>query len=278
MCPEKDNTTNNIPEKETEEIIQSNAAKVLNALSPDTGETEPEVYVQGNRISNFWYHHKWKVILSGFFAFVLITLTVQFAAQSNPDITLLYAGPYYITPNENQAFVSCLSGIAQDYNGDGEKKILLHDMVFLTAKQIQDAEEQHGSLTLNRQTNAQIAEQFTYEIMAGESLLCLLAPEQFAQIAAVDAWVPLTEIFGYEPEGTVDGCGLLLKETKFYKYYSQAQVFEEDTIIALRKLTTIRKFMGEKEAKQAQEWYKDLFYRIGTFEYPEGYSAPEAVS
>jgi len=275
-APEGDGTQEQTRKTDSpEEVGQSNAAKVLRALEKDGGQDEPPVYAQGSRLSNFWYHHKWKVILTAFFGFVFIVLTTQFMAKSSPDITLLYAGPYYVTPNESQAFTACVTGLIDDYNGDGEKKVLLHDMVFLTPKQIEEAESRGDTVTLNRQTNSQIAEQFTYEIMAGESLLCFLAPEQFAQIAAVEAWVPLEEIFGYEPEGAVDGCGLRLSETKFYKYYGQARIFGEDIIIALRKLTTFDRFLGEKEALEAQGWYKDLFCRIGTFEYPEGYVEPE---
>ena len=111
--------------------------------------------------------------------------------------------------------------------------------------------------------------------MAGDSLICFFAPDQYASVASAEAFVPLAEIFGETPEGAVDDCGLPLCETKFYQYYTQMHIFGEDTVIALRKLTTFNKMKGEEKMAQVYENHRDLFYKIGAFEYPEGYTPPE---
>ena len=239
-------------ENTAEEVGQSNAAKRLQALGKmeepdDTSDVPPE---KGSRLSNFWYHHKWKVIIITAFAFIFVSLGTQFVGKSNPDIKILYAGPLYFTPNQSQAVSLCLYDLMDDYNGDGDKKIAFNDLVYMTAEQMLAAQEAAlaagEEFAVDRQSNAQTAEQFTYEIMAGDSLICFFAPDQYESVAAAEAFVPLTEIFGEVPEGAVDDCGLLLCETKFYKYYSQMHIFGEDTVIALKKLTTINKMKGEK--------------------------------
>ncbi|MBQ3178374.1 MAG: hypothetical protein IJB52_11200 [Clostridia bacterium] len=277
MCPEEKR------ENTAEEVGQSNAAKRLQALgkmdeSDDTSDVQPE---KGSRLSNFWYHHKWKVIIITAFAFIFVSLGTQFVGKSNPDIKILYAGPLYFTPNQSSAVSACMYDLMEDSNGDGEKKIAVNDLVYMTAQQMLDAEEaalaREEEFAVNRQSNAQTAEQFTYEIMAGDSLICFLAPDQYESVAAVEAFVPLEEIFGYIPEGAVDGCGLRLCETKFYKYYTAVQIFGEDTVIALKKLTTINKMKGE-EMELYHARHMDLFRKIGAFAYPEGYVPPEETA
>ncbi len=267
--------------KQEEEIATSNAAKVLAAL-----DKEPEAVVEeavpmglGAKLSNFWYHHKWKVIIVSAFAFILITVSAQFVTRGNPDIRILYAGPLYFTPNQSNAVSTCLYDLMDDYNGDGEKKIAINDIVYMTADQIREAQadaEAHGEeFALDRQSNAQTAEQFTYEVMAGDCLLCFLAPDQYQSVAEVEAFVPLTEIFGEVPDGAIDEYGIRLCETKFYKYYTAVQVFGEDTIVALKQLTTVNRMKGDKMEKSHAD-HMDLFRQIGTFEYPEGYTPPAA--
>ena len=282
MCPEerKELPADSPENTNTEEPTRSIAAKRLQALGETTSPAEEVPPAKGSRFVNFWYHHKWKVIITAAFAFILITLGAQFASKSTPDIKILYAGPLYFTPNQSSAVSVCLYDLMEDYNGDGEKKIAVNDLVYMTAQQMLDAQEAAlaagEEFAVNRQANAQTAEQFTYEIMAGDSLLCFLAPDQYRSVADVEAFVPLEEIFGYIPEGAVDDCGLRLCETKFYKYYNAVQIFGEDTIVALKKLTTINKMKGE-EMEVYHGHHMELFRSIGTFAYPEGYVPPEEI-
>ncbi len=269
---------NNRAKDETDNIPQSIAAKRL--LREDhTEEPEPIEVEKVSFLSNFWYHHKWKVILITAFAFIFITVGTQFIGKSNPDIKILYAGPLYFTPNQSQGVSLCLQNVMEDYNGDGEKKIAITDMVYMTAEQMlraQEAAEAAGEeFAVDRQSNAQTAEQFTYEIMAGDCWLCFFSPEQYESVADVEAFVPLTEIFGEVPAGAIDECGIRISETKFYKYYTAMQIFGEDTILALRKLTTFNKMKGEEKMQVVHGYHKDLMYQIGMFEYPEGYVPPE---
>ncbi len=274
MHPEDKNQQN-----ENENIPQSNAAKRLMLQGAMEEDASPIVVEKESFLSNFWYHHKWKVIIISAFAFIFLSVGTQFLSKSNPDIKMLYAGPLYFTPNQSQGVSLCLQDLMEDYNGDGEKKIAITDMVYMTAQQMLDAQAEAEAtgeeFAVDRQSNAQTAEQFTYEIMAGDSWLCFFAPDQYASVADAQAFVPLTEIFGEVPEGAVDECGIRISETKFYKYYTAMQIFGEDTVVALRKLTTFNKMKGEEKMRAVHGHHKELFYKMGTFEYPEGYTPPE---
>jgi len=273
---EKNNQTEN-----TQPEIESNAARVLRARGTDiTPPPEDTAPLKGNRFSNFWYHHKWKVIITCAFAFIFATLAVQFANKSNPDITILYAGPVYMTPNQAQDLSRCLYDVMDDFNGDGEKKVEIHDIIYLTDNQYEKAKAEADAagedFYLNIMSNAQTADQFNYEIIAGESLLCLLAEDQYREAASLDVFVPLTELGLTVPENmAIDNCGIRFSETAFYKFYDAVQVFPEDTILAVRKLTYINQLKSKKKTAAWQENAQDLFAAIVTFSYPEGYVPPQ---
>lgn len=270
----------NTPEQ-NEEL--SNAARVLKATAgeDDAAQNAAHTPVHGNPIANFWYHHKWKVIVGGVFLFMGITLLTQFMGKSNPDITILYAGPDYITANDNRKFCAALSGIMDDYNGDGEKKVLLNDIIYMTGNQIRAAkaaaEENGDDFAYNQQANAQTAEQFTYEIMAGDSLLCFLCEDQYETVRDADGFVPLAEIFDEVPDYAVDAYGLRLSDTPFAQYFTICRIFPEETVVALRRVTTLSKVKGQEKMEKQAAWHRDLFEKIVNFTFPEGYTPETKV-
>ncbi len=269
----EDNTNKNIPDPDEE---LSNAARVIRATEGEPPVRKEETPVHGNPFANFWYHHKWKVIVIGVFVFMGITLLVQFLQKSNPDITILYAGPDYITANDNRKFCTALSGIMDDYNGDGEKKVLLNDIIYMTSDQIraarEAAEENGDDFAYDQQANAQTAEQFTYEIMAGESLLCFLCEGQYETVRDAGGFVPLSEIFDTVPDSAVDEYGVRLYDTPFAQYFTISHIFPEETIVALRKVTTISQVRGQAKMEKKAAWHRDLFEKIVNFTFPEGYT------
>ena len=56
----------------------------------------------------------------------------------------------------------------------------------------------------------------------------------------------LSELFDEIPEGAIDEFGVRFSETKLFEYYSEAQVFPEDAVIAIRKLSTMS-FLSKTE-------------------------------
>lgn len=270
------------PNKKTPEADGelSNAARVLRAHgeSEAVSETEEQT-VRGNVLENFWYHHKWKVVVIGIFLFMGITLFCQFMNKSNPDVTILYAGPEYITANDNRKFCTVLTNLMEDYNEDGEKKVILNDIIYMTSDQIREAkaaaEEADEDFAYDQQSNAQTSEQFTYEIMAGDSLLCILSMDQYEIVRDADGFLPLSEILDEIPTYALDAYGIPLSQTPFYEYFTISHIFPDDAVIALRRLTTLSKSKGQEKMEKKLEWNKDLFRKIVEFQFPEGYVPTE---
>ena len=268
-------------EKQTEQN-ESNAARRIRMLGEEIEDDKPVDEKEIDKVGNFWYHHKWKVIIIGFFTFMILTASIQFFSRQNPDVNLMYSGPDYITPNQNQAFCDALEDLMPDYNGDGDLYAQLNDLVYLTAGQlaIKEAEamEYGDTYSLDRTANRQAEERFTYEIFGAEAPLCILAKDQYEMVKGEGGFMPLKELYPdgeyTAPEGAVDDFGVLLKDTKFAKFYTAAQIFPEDAILCLRRVPTMSAITGREKAEKKHEFHKDIFRRILAFEYPEGYVEP----
>ncbi len=276
-----DERNNNTEKNNTaeDEVFESNAARRIRARDEmDEPTDEPELKI--NKWQNFWYHNKFKVIMISAFAFILTVAAVQFFSRQNPDIYVLYAGPQYITANENRAFCDALETIMDDYNGDGKRLAQLTDFIFMTETQIDEFYEEAWESELepyvDALTNAQTQERYSYEVFGGNAVICILAEEQYLEIHAAGGFIPLAELFDEIPEGAYDDCGVLLTETKFYKFYGTKNMFPEDAVIAVRKLSTMSALTGRKRAEKKHEYHVDMFKRILSFEYPEGYTPSES--
>lgn len=83
---------------------------------------EPErTYTAAEKISNFFYHNKWYVILGVFFAALAVFLINDYVTTERPDVQGMYIAPDYDMSYYSGELTSLWSEYAQDYNGDGEK-------------------------------------------------------------------------------------------------------------------------------------------------------------
>lgn len=76
-------------------------------------------------IENFWYHNKWKTLLTLFFAVVIIVCTTQCATRQRPDQTVFMYLSRNVSANQTAALSQAISGYFDDYNSDGEASILI---------------------------------------------------------------------------------------------------------------------------------------------------------
>ena len=263
---------------EEDVIPESNAAhriRMRGEMEPEVEEPELEV----NKWQNFWYHNKVKVIMIAAFAFILIVAGVQYFSRVNPDVYVLYAGPDYITANENKTFCESLSKIMDDYNGDGRKLAQLTDFIFMTDSQLAEyraeCEEQNAAPVFDVFSNNKTSEKYSYEIFGGNASICILAEDQYLEIRAAGGFIPLSELFGETPEGAYDEFGIRFAETKFHEYFCTENMFPDDCIIAIRKLSTMTALTGRKAGEEKHANQVDAFKRIINFEYPEGYTPAE---
>lgn len=230
------------------------------------------------RLENFWYHNKWKTIIGVFLAVVLGICVYQYATKDVPDVYLMYAGPSYISAGDVIRFKSAMKDVMQDYNGDGEKGMMLVTLTYSSEEKIEkmksEAEAESEEFYIDLAANAQNKRQFDMEIFAGEAVICLLDPELYESVREAGGFMQMSEIFTEEEISELslyDECGLYLKDLKFGKYYGIMSEFPEDAVLCIRKVSTISVFKGKKKYEKLHDYHVDMFKNIVGFEYPEGY-------
>ncbi len=241
----------------------------------------------GSRFSkwfdNFWYHYKWHTIIGLFFAVVIGVCGYQFITREVPDVYIMYAGPEYLTAGDIINVKSALRDNLKDYNGDGEKGITLITLTCVSEEKIEsmkaEAEAESEEFYIDLNANAQNIKQFDMEVFAGEAVICLLDPSLYERVGEAGGFMKMTEVFTSEElaalkeEGVeLDGeYGIRLLSTKFGKYYGAIAEMPEDTMLCIRKVSTISVFKGKKKYEKLHGYHVDMFRELVNFEYPEGY-------
>lgn len=224
-----------------------------------------------NWFKNYWYYYKWPIIIVGFFVVAAAIMIPQVLNNTDYDIHIIYAGPYIFQLGEKeQAEEIFRSLMTRDYNGDGEKNVILANLTIMTDEQLKQAMEEASKRTgptiiLNQYSSAQMERAFSQEIFAGESVICLLDPSKYEQVKKQDGFLPLAEALGYKTDLAFDDYGMYLKDTAVGQYFELFQKFPEDTILCIRRVSTASVFTGVKKAKESYEYHLDYFKRLVEF-------------
>ena len=266
-------TTPEADREQNARIPLSAAARRVQALGLDR-EREPEIEVEHVGFwENFWYHHKWKTILIAAAALIVAVCMAQLLSRETPDAYLLYAGPAYLTAREVQAISADCKLVMEDSNGDGKKGLSILDINYLTAEQIEEKKRQAQAegvdLTIDGAGNTAQYERFELEMIAGESAVCLLDPALYENVRKAGGLVPLSEVFAGTPPHAVDEYGIAFGETDFARTFSSMNVFPQDSILCLRRVTSVSRLKGKK-AERLQAWQTDFFTAIVEFTAPDG--------
>ncbi len=251
-----------------EDIPQSNAARRLKGLGIDPAEvpTDGEETVQVGFWENFWYHHKWKTMIALFAVLLAIICTAQMCTQNSYELYILYAGPGYVTPNETRSVQSSLSQLT---GTDEESNVMFSVINYMNEAQIAEkkalAEAEGVDLYIDLYGNANALERFQMEIVAGNSVICLLDPLLYASVREGGGLLPLSEILDEAPTATIDEYGIRLGDIPLYQSISVLENLPADTVLCVRKISTMAVFKGKKKAEQAHVRHVELFRQMVTF-------------
>lgn len=228
-------------------------------------------------LDNFWYHYKWVTLVTIFFVVTLTIIIVQMITKTNPDCNILYGGPAVLTANQTKEIENAFNALLpEDYNGDGEKNISLQSITLMTKEQLTAAEAQaaeNSSVFIydpksleNNKTS------FSTQLFSGEYVICLIDPEQYKNAHNAGGFTPLSELFGENdiPEYAYDDCALILSETYFSKFFTAMSALPDDTLICVRKMSSVSALKGKKKAEEEYNNQLRLYYNIIAFTPPEG--------
>jgi hypothetical protein len=233
-------------------------------------------------LDNFWYHYKWVTLVTAFFTVTLSIIIIQMITKTNPDSNILYGGPAVLTANQTKEIENAFNALLpEDFNGDGEKITSLQAITLMTKEQIAKAEaeaaENSSVFVYNPQSLENNKTSFSTQLFSGEYVICLIDPEQYKNAYKAGGFAPLSELFGENniPEYAYDDCALLLSETNFSKFFTAMSVFPDDTLICVRKMSSVSAIKGKSKAEREYNNQLRLFYSIIALTPPEGFSSNE---
>lgn len=281
MSEENKNQNNN------EQIEESNLARRIRSLEGETNEKKDDaIYVPktlSEKISNYWYHFKWPTIIAGFFVLFAVFCLVQMITREKPDLYVMYTGPASLSPEGIVMIEDSFETFDKDYNGDGKHTVSLLDIVALTDAQMEklreesikkaEASKNDEVIEFNKQNVRNARQRFSNEIMAGESVICLLDPNMYEMVRDSGAFMKLTEVFGDDFPADAftvyDEYAIVLSSTDFGKNFAGVKELPHDTLICIRRPSIIGSIMGKSKAEAKHSYHLDIFKDILSYKSSE---------
>lgn len=221
-------------------------------------------------LDNFWYHYKWVTIVSVFIAAVIIIGVVQIADKEEADAKVVFFGAAILTGDQAHeievAFEQAMKG---DYNGDGVKNLVLTSFAYYDDEQYNEkrdeALENDMAFLYDPSTRNDTITQLNTLIATGDTLICLINPYIYDELAKRNAFETLDELLGYKPEYARDDYSVYLKDTDFGKYYTAFNVLPDDTILCMCKISENTFFSNKTASQKNYERHKEMFRDIFSF-------------
>lgn len=221
----------------------------------------------GKKLDNFWYHYKIQTIIALVLVVTLVICTFQLITREKHDYCILYAGPAVLAVQDLTYMRDAFEDVGADYDGNGEVVVTFDDIVIMSPEE-QAAANEEGAF-YNPQFAQQSMTEYYQQIFGGDSVICLLSPYMYEIVHEADGFLPLAEVLDTAPDAAYDECAVVLAKTDFGQYFNGINDLPEDTLICVRRLSSMAKFKGEAKTRKAHEANLELFRAILAFEAPE---------
>ena len=193
-----------------------------------------------SKLSNFWYYHKWTVIVVAFFAVILIVGAVQLFTKEDSDETVAIAAPMTFYAEHIEGIDRTLTNLMPKNSDGSAKRLDVLTYTIYSEQEIEDAnheetdEEGHYIRKVDRAFNTSKIQEYNQLLTTGECSLLFVPKELYQKQRELDRLRPLREIFGENiPESAQDGYGIRLGDTYLYEFFPEMQVLPADTVICL---------------------------------------------
>lgn len=184
------------------------------------------------KINNFWFYNKWKVLFSAILSFIIAISVYSCCSKPNYDCTVVMALSTELTDASITALREELTNYCEDYNGDGEVLLNVYNCCFTNNA------EGIGNSVNSHYVN------FVSSFQQSENMIYIIDQNKIDFIddnSVMDSSLSLPDL---------NGCGYKLNGTEFENTCKEKTYFSlpEDTYIIRRSYTgTITK---KKDAKE----------------------------
>lgn len=226
-------------------------------------------------LDNFWYHHKWVLIIAIFFVVFIVIGIFQMATRTEYDLKVLYAGPTVLLSDERaEGIKSVLSDFtAEDIDGDGKKTVLLNSYSILSDEQLNklrdEAKAEDDQIFYDPTLRTSTINEISTLLATGEVSICFMDEYVYTMFCDKDGmFVPLSEIIGNTPDTAYDDYSIRLRDTDFASYFGAMSALPDDTLVCIRQLSYMTGAGKSKTAVKEHECALETFKKMLTFESP----------
>ena len=219
-----------------------------------------------SKLSNFWYYHKWKVIVIGFFAIIFAVGIFQMINKEDSDEIVIVAAPVNISSEDNQKLSGVLSSfMPKKDNGDAQKLDVYVYSIYSedemkSANESETDEDGRYVQYVNQSYNTSKIQEYDQFLSTGECSVMFVSEYLYERLTVNGRVRPLADIFGEKlPEGaTKDGFGVRLGDTYFYEFFPDVQMLPEGTVVILLRQYIHGSSSDNEKYADSEELFKNI--------------------
>ncbi len=218
----------------------------------------------GKWFENFWYHYKIQALIAIVLIVTVVVSSVQLATRKHYDYYFMYAGPAVLALQDLTYIQRALEIVSDDYDGNGAVAVSIDDIVMLSPEE-REASSAAGAM-FNPDFLRNTMTEYYQQIVGGSAVVCMLSPYMYEMVKESGGFMPLSEIYGEVPEEVraimYDECGVILSKTEFGQAFNGIDDLPEDTVLCVRRLSTMAIFKGEEKTRALHEASVGVFKNI----------------
>ena len=222
----------------------------------------------GAWLDNFWYHYKYQTLIAALLIVTAVVSTTQILTREKFDYYMMYAGPQVVALQDLVYIQRGLEAVADDFDGNGEVNVSVDDIVMLSPEERAAAME--SDAFINPEAVRSTMTEYYQQIVGGDAIICLLSPYMYEMVHESDGFLPLSEIYTEIPAAVAaaayDDCGLVLAKTAFGQSFNGIDDLPENTILCIRRLSSMAKLKGEAKTQKRHAASIDLFRRLAEYD------------
>ncbi len=199
--------------------------------------TDSDIHITGKfaeKLDNFWFYHKWHILIGLFVTLVLTVCIVQSCTKTEYDVNVLYSGPYAFSSGEIDSAIEDLNAVMpKDFSGDGEKNTGYIYYQVMNADQLEALQkESEGKLNTSYFTSQK--DMYTSALMTGNYAILLIDESLYKELELLEGRLrKLSDVFVTVPESAFSDYGIRFSETALYKNSKQLSKLPKDTVLCL---------------------------------------------
>jgi hypothetical protein len=218
-------------------------------------------------LDNFWYYHKWTVIVVSFFLIVGIICFTQCASKDKSDLRVTYAGDFVFSPEQKQQMIDLLETLAPEDKNGKRQTVNINTHYIRSYEKLQaDYKEDMVAFQNAKSSMQQNLDVFVSYIKTGDSAFYFVSEDVYKMHPNLKNLMrPLSHIYGDAiPTSAYDEYAIRLGDTEFYQYYEIARMLPADTLIFMpAKLQ-----MGPSSDSETYAYYEQLYRALVDFKAP----------